>query len=83
MMFVGHFQHLKNRPTCKEKWSSILVDFKNFFDYMFVTLNNEDYWSLSSQDKVSLHLPRFFNRSVYDMIHEFMGNRPIFTPPHV
>jgi len=37
VMFVGHFQHLKNRPTCKEKWSSISVDFKKFFDYMFAT----------------------------------------------
>jgi hypothetical protein len=37
VMFVGHFQHLKNGPTCKEKWSSILVDFKNFLNYMFAT----------------------------------------------
>jgi hypothetical protein len=44
---------------------------------------NEDYWSSSLQEKITSHLPRNFGHGVYDMIKEFMGVRPIFTPPHV
>jgi len=53
------------------------------FDYMVGTCHNEDYWSLSLQKKRASHLPCNFGHGVYDMIKEFMGIRPIFTPPHV
>jgi hypothetical protein len=40
--------------------------------------------TMSSQDKATLNLPlRFFNRLIYNMIHEFLENKPIFTPCHL
>jgi len=34
VMVVGLFQNMKNGPISKEKWGSIVRDFKNCFDYM-------------------------------------------------
>jgi len=50
---------------------------------MVGTGHNEDYWSLSFRKKRTSHLPHNFGHGVYDMIKEFTGIRPIFTPPHV
>lgn len=49
---------------------------------MSKTRQNDDYWTLSFQDKTSFYLPRHFGHEIFDMIQEFMGNRPIFKPPH-
>lgn len=47
---------------------------------MFNTIYNKSYWSMSSQDKASLHLPKLFNKVVYNFILEFMGIKcPIFN----
>ncbi len=40
---------------------------------MFNTIHNKSYWSMSPQDKASLHLPKLFNKVVYNFILEFMG----------
>jgi hypothetical protein len=45
--------------------------------------HNEDNSPTGSQNKATFHLPKFFNKNVYDMFYEFMGSRPIFTPPCV
>lgn len=50
---------------------------------MVGTGHNENYWSLSFQEKKTSHLLRNFGRGVYDMIKGFMGTWMIFTPPHV
>jgi hypothetical protein len=38
---------------------------------------------MSPQDKAMLYLPHFFNKNIYDVIIEFMANKPIFSPPHM
>ncbi len=38
---------------------------------------------MSPQDKVALHLPKFFKNNVNDMICEFLESRLIFTKPHM
>jgi hypothetical protein len=38
---------------------------------------------MNPHDKVAHHLPRFFNKTHYDMIMEFMGKKPIFNPLHI
>jgi hypothetical protein len=50
---------------------------------MFNIGHNEDNSPTSSQNKATFHLPKFLNNHVYDMFYEFMGSRPIFTPPNV
>jgi len=36
VMSIGCSQHLRNGPTCKDKWSSILGEFKRFLSTCFV-----------------------------------------------
>ncbi len=43
-MVLGFSQHMKNGFAYKDKWGSILKEFKKIFDYMFRTWHNEDYW---------------------------------------
>jgi hypothetical protein len=37
-------EHLKNGPTCKDKWCTITNDFKKNYDFMACIENNQDYW---------------------------------------
>jgi len=34
MMGCGHNAHVKNGPTCKEKWRTLYNDYKQIWDYM-------------------------------------------------
>jgi hypothetical protein len=43
IMKVGCSSHVLNDPACKDKWSMILSDFKNIFDFMTSTRQNQDY----------------------------------------
>jgi len=71
VMVVGLFQNMKNGPISKEKWGSIVRDFKNCFDYMSRTWHKQRILiSMSLQDKVPLHLPKFFNRNIIDVVLE-------------
>jgi len=83
VMSASFSQYLRNGLAYKNKWGSILGDFKKLFNYMLGIGHNEDYWALSSQEKALHHLPHHFGCDMYEMIHDFMGNRPIFNPPHV
>jgi hypothetical protein len=38
---------------------------------------------MSPQDKAMLYLPHFFNKNIYDVIIEFIANKPIFSPPYM
>jgi hypothetical protein len=38
---------------------------------------------MSPQDKHSFHLFWFFNKTFYEMILEFMGQKWVFNPPHI
>ncbi len=40
------------------------------------------FWNMSIASKVSMNLLRMSNRSIYEMIENFMKTRPIFQPPH-
>ncbi len=71
VIVVGLFQNMKNGPMCKEKWGSIVRDFKNFFDYMSRTWHKQRILvSMCLQDKVPLHLPKFFNKNIIDVVLE-------------
>lgn len=50
---------------------------------MLRTTHNQNYWTLSPQEKVTFHLPQFFPKNFYDPLLKFMGIRPIYNPPHV
>ncbi len=43
---------------------------------------NENYWAMSPQDKISHHLPWLFSNIPYDFMLKFMENRPMFNPLH-
>jgi hypothetical protein len=42
MMNVGYSSHMKNGPTCKDKWGTINNDFKWIFGYMARNMHNEE-----------------------------------------
>jgi hypothetical protein len=44
--------------------------------------HNEELWSMFTIDRVSMNLPKVFNKNIYEMIDSFMKTKPIFQPPH-
>jgi hypothetical protein len=74
--------HMKNDSAYKNKWGSILKEFKKSFDHMSGIRQNEGYWAMSLQDKISHHLPWLFRNIHYDFMLKFMGKRPLFNFLH-
>jgi hypothetical protein len=81
-MALNHSAHAKNEPACKEKWTTLYIDYKRIRDYIIGMGHNEFFRNMSIIDKVSMNLLRMFNRSIYKMIDTFMKTRPIFQPSH-
>jgi hypothetical protein len=40
---VGCSNHVRNDPACKNKWRSLVGNFKKIYDYMAITKHNHDY----------------------------------------
>jgi hypothetical protein len=78
----GHSKHFHTRTTCNNKWGSLYGNYKKIIDYMGVIGHNEDYWEMSTEDRVTQGLPRSFNKPYFDLIGEFMHNRLCFNLPH-
>ncbi len=55
VMKEGHSQHMKNGFMCEDKWGALNGDFKKILDYMAKMSHEEEYWSFSRQDKITLH----------------------------
>ena len=82
VMEAWHYGHLRNGPTCKEKWKAIFSDFKRINDYHKGTWHNEEYWDVSLQDRGQWNCPRQFSHEVYEMIDGFKGHKLLFAPRH-
>jgi hypothetical protein len=82
VMASSYNAHVKNRPTCKEKWTTLYIDYKWIQNYIVGMGHNDFFWNMSSTDKVSMNLFRMSNRSIYEMIDAFMKTRPIFQQLH-
>ncbi len=50
---------------------------------MLGIVHDQNYLSLSLQEKGFIHLPHNFGHRMSDMIMKFMGTQSFFTPPHV
>jgi hypothetical protein len=59
-MNVSLSLHMKNDLAYKDKWGSIFKKFKKKFNHMLGIGQNENYWAMSLQDKISHHLPWFY-----------------------
>jgi len=81
-MASSYSAHVKNRPTCKEKWTTLYIDYKWIQNYIVGMGHNDFFWNMSITDKVSMNLFRMSNRSIYEMIDAFMKTRPIFQQLH-
>jgi hypothetical protein len=46
----GFLHHVRNGPTCKDKWIIIYSDYCKVKDYMYTTGVNAYYWALLVQD---------------------------------
>jgi hypothetical protein len=78
----GQNTHMSNGPACKKKWITIYGNYKNIQDYMVGIGHSQDHWNIIPLDKITLNLPRMFNKVIYEMINAFMSNKPIFEPTH-
>jgi hypothetical protein len=50
---------------------------------MASTDQNEDYWNILREDRMTLNLWRLFYKMIYEMIDAFMSNMPIFEPLYI
>jgi len=50
-MVTKYSQHIRNDIACKDKWGLIIGVFKKVVDYMSRTSHNQEYWTLSPQEK--------------------------------
>jgi hypothetical protein len=80
-MASGFSHHVRNGPTCKDKWIIIYSDYCKVKDYMYTTGVNAYYGALSVQDRIALDLPHQYVREVYQIIEVFSSSWPIFSPP--
>ncbi len=82
IMGNGHSEHFRSEVAYKDKWGLCMETTKTSNDYKSVTSHNEDYWEMSTKDRLAQGLFGSFNKSYFDLIHDFMHNRPCFNPPH-
>ncbi len=75
--------HMRKCLAYKDKWGSIFGEFKKIFDHISRMNQNENHCVMSLKDKISHHLPQFFSKIHYDLMLEFMGKRPMFTPLYI
>jgi hypothetical protein len=45
--------------------------------------DNEEYWSMSLQDKGRVYLLCQFNKFMYEMMKELIRNKPIYQLPYM
>jgi hypothetical protein len=60
MMGCGHNAHVRNGPTCKEKWTTLYNDYKQIWDYMVRMGCNEKFLYVCIANKISMNLPMMF-----------------------
>jgi hypothetical protein len=80
MMKVGYSLHMRNGPTCKDKWGIVNNDFKWIFGYMARKKHNEEYSTMNVEDRMRLHLPHQFGR--HNMLRKLLNSKidlPTFT----
>ncbi len=82
VMGNGHSKHFFSGMGYKGKWGSLYGDYKNINNYKIVTCHNQDYWEMSTKNKLAQGLFGRFNKSYFDFIHDFMHNKPCFNPLH-
>ena len=84
VMRAGLSPCVRDSPACKTKWNQILPDYKRIADYFTRTGTNvPDYWEMSASDRKSEGLPKQFLEEFFRAIHEWFGDRPQITLPHV
>ena len=71
----------RDSSACKDKWGTLLVDYKKIFDCHKASGTNS-YWTMSSQERIELHLPRNFQKENYNNIDEWYRVKPIMNPLH-
>jgi hypothetical protein len=60
------FSTYKKQPSCKDKWGLLTWDFLKIVNYMIGTSHNQEYWSLTSQEKAAFHLLQLFHKNFYE-----------------
>jgi hypothetical protein len=64
------------------KWNALYRDFKKIKDYHSSTGNNVSYWALTADERDENALPWNFVQSHFDLMDDFLRERPAVTPSH-
>jgi hypothetical protein len=67
--------------ACKDKWQTLLADYKKISDYQGATRNREDYFHMPGRRRKELTLPMNFYASHYQEMEKFLSQRPCLNPP--
>jgi hypothetical protein len=73
--------HKQGASTCKDKWQTLLADFKKISDYNAATRSAEDYFHMSGKRRKELTLPSNFCSAQYREMAKFLSQRPCLNPP--
>ncbi len=60
VMNAGCSTHVKNGPTCKDKWNMITSDFKKIFDLVVGIGQNQENQAMIIQENNNKQLPHNF-----------------------
>jgi hypothetical protein len=70
----------RGAAACRDKWQTVLGDYKKIFDYKGRTRSNKDYFKMASKCRKELGLPpNFYNLQYLDM-ECFLSQHPCLNP---
>jgi hypothetical protein len=71
----------RDDSACMTKWNSLYGDFKKIKDYHAGTGHNLSYWTMTAEERDEHGLPRNFSNIHFEMINDFLRERPAVNPP--
>jgi hypothetical protein len=78
---AGFSTHFRGAMACKDKWQTLLADYKKISDYRGATWNRKDYFHMPGRWRKELTLPVNFCASHYREMEKFLSQRPCLNPP--
>jgi hypothetical protein len=83
-MRAGHSPCPRDAQSCKTKWHQIFLDYKRLADHHARSgVNSLEFWNMASHECTACGLPKSFPLELYESLHEWNGDRPAITLPHM
>jgi hypothetical protein len=78
----GRGVSFRDNVACYDKWGLLNDQYKKIADYSLGTGNNTEYWTMDPDDRFQFGLPKHFVKEHYELMREFLNDRPIHEPPY-